>query len=94
MRGIERGGSTHFVDARATQLGDDDVAAFSLTMLSTLIFTGVSAVQRFSKEPAYTEVNPGANAVLECLVENIGGECRWQKDGKVKKSPPTSRGKL
>ena len=37
----------------------------------------------FSSEPRYTEVNPGADEVLDCQVENIGGECRWQKDGKV-----------
>ena len=37
----------------------------------------------FSDEPSYTEVNPGADEVLDCQVENIGGECRWQKDGKV-----------
>ena len=37
----------------------------------------------FSAEPAYTEVNPGADEVLDCQVDNIGGECRWQKDGKV-----------
>ena len=37
----------------------------------------------FREEPQYTEVNPGANAELRCVIENIGGECRWQKDGKV-----------
>ncbi len=41
------------------------------------------------EEPGYTEVNPGGNAELRCLIDNIGGECRWQKDGKVrKKSEP------
>ena len=40
----------------------------------------------FSTEPGYTEVNPGANDVLNCQVNNIGGECRWQKDGKVSKN--------
>ena len=40
----------------------------------------------FSTEPGYTEVNPGANDVLNCQVTNIGGECRWQKDGKVSKN--------
>ena len=41
----------------------------------------------FREEPQYTEVNPGANAELRCVIENIGGECRWQKDGKVSLEP-------
>jgi hypothetical protein len=41
----------------------------------------------FREEPQYTEVNPGANAELRCVIENIGGECRWQKDGKVSLLP-------
>ena len=43
----------------------------------------MNAQQGFKEEPIYTEVNPGANAELRCVIENIGGECRWQKDGKV-----------
>ena len=27
-------------------------------------------------------VPPGDNATLACLVKNMGGECRWQKNGK------------
>ena len=46
-------------------------------------FPGCCAQQMFREEPQYTEVNPGANAELRCVIENIGGECRWQKDGKV-----------
>eukprot|EP00094_Tigriopus_californicus_P013464 TCALIF_13024-PA protein Name:"Similar to KIRREL Kin of IRRE-like protein 1 (Homo sapiens)" AED:0.12 eAED:0.13 QI:0/0.83/0.76/0.92/0.91/1/13/506/759 len=42
----------------------------------------VVAQQQFKDEPQYTEVNPGADATLTCVVENIGGDCRWQKDGK------------
>jgi hypothetical protein len=40
-------------------------------------------MQSFKEEPAYTEVNPGDNTELRCVVHDIGGECRWQKDGKV-----------
>ncbi len=47
------------------------------------MFSGSAAVQKFKTEPGYTEVNPGADARLACVVDNIGGECRWQKDGKV-----------
>ncbi len=42
-------------------------------------------MQSFTAQPVYTEVNPGSPAMLECRVDNIGGECRWQKDGKVRK---------
>ena len=42
-------------------------------------------MQSFREEPGYTEVNPGANAELRCVIDGIGGECRWQKDGKVRK---------
>ncbi len=41
------------------------------------------AKQSFSEEPKYTEVNPGEDAELKCVVKQMGGECRWQKDGKV-----------
>ncbi len=41
-------------------------------------------MQSFTSQPVYTEVNPGSPAMLECRVDNIGGECRWQKDGKVR----------
>ena len=54
-----------------------------MVFVSLLFFAGIFAVQKFTGEPKYTEVNPGGNAVLKCEVENIGGECRWQKDGKV-----------
>ena len=40
-------------------------------------------MQSFKEEPTYTEVNPGENTELRCVVNDIGGECRWQKDGKV-----------
>ena len=40
-------------------------------------------MQSFKEEPSYTEVNPGDNTELRCVVNDIGGECRWQKDGKV-----------
>ena len=40
-------------------------------------------MQSFKEEPTYTEVNPGDNAELRCVVNDIGGACSWQKDGKV-----------
>ena len=53
------------------------------------LFPGIQGVQQFLEEPKYTEVNPGADATLTCKVENIGGECRWQKDGKVRVNEET-----
>ena len=46
-------------------------------------FSGCFSMQSFKEEPTYTEVNPGENTELRCVVNDIGGECRWQKDGKV-----------
>ena len=48
-----------------------------------IFFTGCDAIQTFREVPRYTEVNPGGNAELRCVIDSIGGECRWQKDGKV-----------
>ncbi|KAK4873282.1 hypothetical protein RN001_015311, partial [Aquatica leii] len=42
----------------------------------------VLLVQRFEQQPAYTEVNPGQNALLACKVLNKKGSCSWQKDNK------------
>ena len=58
-----------------------------LTFFPDFSFPGCCAQQMFREEPQYTEVNPGANAELRCVIENIGGECRWQKDGKVSLEP-------
>ena len=44
--------------------------------------------QQFSIEPSDVEVTPGHNTSLTCLVNNLAGECRWQKDGKVSNSTP------
>ena len=40
--------------------------------------------QSFQKEPEYLEINPGANALLECRVfgKSRSSLCIWQKDGK------------
>ena len=44
---------------------------------------GCQAVQKFVSVPSKVFVSPQENTTLTCLVENMGGECRWQKDGKV-----------
>ena len=53
---------------------------------SPFCFSGCFSMQSFKEEPTYTEVNPGENTELRCVVNDIGGECRWQKDGKVSNS--------
>ena len=38
--------------------------------------------QEFITSPSSVLVPPGNNATLACLVRNMVGECRWQKNGK------------
>jgi hypothetical protein len=44
----------------------------------------VNGLQRFDKQPEYTEVNPGQDALMTCKVFNKRGACSWQKDNKVR----------
>ena len=39
------------------------------------------AAQRFLEPPTYREVNPGGSVLMSCMVEDMKGECRWEKDG-------------
>ena len=51
-------------------------------LLLLLAFLGViSALQKFSSVPTYQEVDPGGEVVLSCVVADLKGECRWEKDG-------------
>jgi hypothetical protein len=54
------------------------------SILVLLQIQGCLCMHSFKEEPTYTEVNPGDNTELRCVVNDIGGECRWQKDGKVR----------
>ena len=38
-------------------------------------------LQKFTAVPTYQEVDPGGEAVLPCAVDDMKGECRWEKDG-------------
>ncbi|XP_068633559.1 kin of IRRE-like protein 3 [Battus philenor] len=42
----------------------------------------LGGVQRFAELPAYTEVNPGEDALLKCRISDKKGVCSWQKDNK------------
>ena len=51
-------------------------------LLLLLAFLGVvSALQKFSSVPTDPEVDPGGEVVLSCVVADLKGECRWEKDG-------------
>ena len=41
----------------------------------------VFAIQSFSEQPTYQEVNPGGAVLLACGVNAKRGQCRWEKDG-------------
>lgn len=41
----------------------------------------VAAVQEFEATPSDTEVNPGSEVRLQCMVRNRRGECVWLKNG-------------
>jgi hypothetical protein len=59
----------------------------SYAIISFIIFTDgllVNGLQRFDKQPEYTEVNPGQDALMTCKVFNKKGTCSWQKDNKVR----------
>ncbi|XP_068084854.1 synaptogenesis protein syg-1 [Anabrus simplex] len=45
-------------------------------------YLAMSGIQKFEKQPEYTEVNPREDAVLTCKVYNKRGTCSWQKDNK------------
>ena len=42
---------------------------------------GKPRAQQFLRTPESVVVRPGDSVVLPCLLENKGGECRWEKDG-------------
>ena len=52
-----------------------------LLLAAVLLGGPAAAVQKFLEPPTYREVNPGGDAVLPCVVTDLKGECRWEKDG-------------
>ena len=56
-------------------------------LLSTLTVTVLVVsgerprAQHFLRTPGSLMVSPGDTVVLPCLLENKGGQCRWEKDG-------------
>jgi len=56
--------------------------AVTLSLPLVLVVSGAFGQQGFSVEPQDELVAPGHNTTLTCLVDNMVGECRWQKEGK------------
>ncbi len=52
-----------------------------LFVISLLLPSASLAVQSWSEQPRYQEVNPGGEVRMACVVSDIRGECRWEKDG-------------
>ena len=52
-----------------------------MKLLFCLFCPFVVCIQEFIEEPSDTEVNPGDDLVLPCLIRHKAGECRWEKDG-------------
>ena len=46
-----------------------------------LSISGATAVQEWSRQPDYQEVNPGGDVIIPCVILNKRGECRWERDG-------------
>ncbi|KAJ9590022.1 hypothetical protein L9F63_016861, partial [Diploptera punctata] len=49
---------------------------------SYVTFLFFRRLQRFDKQPEYTEVNPEEDVLLTCKIFNKRGTCSWQKDNK------------
>ena len=52
-----------------------------LLISSILLWGHCLAIQQWTEQPRYQEVNPHGSLVMKCLVQNKKGECRWEKDG-------------
>ena len=54
-------------------------AAFSLFVI--LNSASCDVQQTWSEQPANQEVNPGGDVLLGCVINDMRGQCRWEKDG-------------
>ena len=55
--------------------------AVLIAVITSLLTSRASCLQSFMAMPADTEVEAGASVTLECAVAELGGECRWERDG-------------
>ena len=52
-----------------------------IVVISSLLTSRASCLQSFMAMPVDTEVEAGASVTLECVVAELGGECRWEREG-------------
>ena len=50
-------------------------------VITSLLTSRASCLQSFMAMPADTEVEAGDSVTLECAVAELGGECRWEREG-------------
>jgi len=56
-------------------------------MLRTVVILALashasSALQTWGEQPTYQEVNPGGDVRLSCVINDMKGQCSWEKDGR------------
>ena len=56
-------------------------AIFAFLLWISILPQEILAVQTWSEQPMYQEVNPGGQVIMPCIVLNKRGECRWERDG-------------
>jgi len=52
-----------------------------LWIVLALVVSPSLAVQTWGQQPGYQEVNPGGQVKLPCVINDVEGQCRWEKDG-------------
>ena len=52
-----------------------------VAVLSASVTLAEEVRQSWSEQPGYQEVNPHGDLVLPCVINNMRGQCRWEKDG-------------
>ncbi|KAF4518685.1 hypothetical protein B566_EDAN002720 [Ephemera danica] len=81
-RGQVRGSKDVLVSLENRGSREDLPSSHNPISYSTVIHQRRGPLQRFDRQPQYTEVNPNEDARLTCTVLHKKGHCSWQKDGK------------
>ena len=58
-----------------------NIVFLTLLLSCWLDQSGVLAIQKWTEQPRYQEVNPHGSVVMSCIIANKKGECRWERDG-------------
>jgi len=54
---------------------------YLMLLLLVMMLRTIECKQEWEKQPEYAEVNPGDSVVLTCVIDNLAGDCRWEKEG-------------